>query len=491
VSGAPTTTGLIVVAADSEIATLDDLVGKAVGAADLENAAGWVMPAAALKAGGINPLADLDVYFTGTDPENVLAVLNGELDAAFISAIALSDPAVLEAVPDAAEQVTILAEFPDVPVGVLAFRADLDPADQAVLLDALTDPALAEATNAEGNSLLAGLGWDGLVPVETLDFSALTDAAVTLGMIKEAPMPAPATSAGTVAETETMTGTEMMTETATVAMPMREPLVFTPMLTGVSNIMQTRGPALALTDYLSATSGVPMKPFVPTDYGATLQGLRRGVYDVVYLPAPFYVKAQAELGAVGAVAVSVSGAPTTTGLIVVAADSEIATLDDLVGKAVGAADLENAAGWMMPAAALKAAGINPLADLDVYFTGTDPENVLAVLNGELDAAFISAIALDDPAVLEAAPDVAEQVTILAEFPDIPIGVLAFRADLDPADQAALLAALTDPTLAEATDAEGNSLLAGLGWDGLVPVETLDFSALTDAALTLGMIKAAD
>ena len=273
--------------------------------------------------------------------------------------------------------------------------------------------------------------------------------------------------------------------------PARKPLVFTPMLTGVSNIVETRGPALALTGYLSATSGIPMQPFVPTDYGATLQGLRRGVYDIVYLPAPFYVKAQAELGAVGAVAVSVSGAATTTGLIVVAADSEIATLDDLVGKAVGAADLENAAGWLMPAAALKAVGINPIADLDVYFTGTDPENVLAVLNGDLDAAFINAGAFSDPKVLEAAPDVANQITILAEFPDIPIGVLAFRADLDPADQAALLDALTAPELAEATDAEGNSLLAELGWDGLVPVDTLDFSALTDAATTLGMIKTAD
>jgi phosphonate transport system substrate-binding protein len=268
-------------------------------------------------------------------------------------------------------------------------------------------------------------------------------------------------------------------------------LVFTPALTGVGNIMQTRGPAVALASYMSEASGVPVAAFVPTDYGATLQGLARGRYDIVYLPGPFLVKAQAELGVVPAFAVSANGALTETGLIIVGADSGIADLGDLADKSVGAADLESGTGWVMPAAALKEAGVNALIDLEVHFTGTDPENVVAVLNNELDAAFVSASALEDPAVAEADPDAAEKLTVLAEFPNVPIGGIVFAADVDEADQEALVAALSATEVAEVVDAEGNPALAGLGWDGLVPADEVDFSALAEAASTLGMIKSSE
>lgn len=520
-NGALTETGMIVVAADSGISALADLAGKSVGAADLESGTGWVMPAAALKEAGLNALTDLDVYFTGTDAENVLAVLNGDLDAAFISASALADPTVTEAESDTADKLTVLAEFPDVPVGGLVFAKDVAEADRNALIEALSAPELAEAVDAEGNPLLAGLGWDGLAPVSQADFGPLHDAAMAIGMIKAAmpvsaaasqPMTAMAamteteglaagdevTATEKVTAAEEVTATEEITaaETAAGSTPSatptpvseEEPLVFTPALTGVSNIMQVRGPAVALADYIAESSGVPITVFVPTDYGATMQGLERGRYDIAYLPGPFLVKAQAELGAIPAFSVSANGAVTETGLIVVAADSGIEELADLEGKSVGVADLESGAGWVMPAAALKAEGINALIDLDVYFTGTDPENVLAVLDGELDAAFISAAALVDPAVLEADAEAAEKLTILAEFPDVPVGGIVFGANMDETVRAVLSEALGAPELAEAVDAGGNLLLAGLGWDELVLVDEVDYSALTEAATATGMIK---
>lgn len=534
-NGALTETGMIVVASDSGITKLADLAGKSVGAADLESGTGWVMPAAALKEVGINALTDLDVYFTGTDAENVLAVLNGDLDAAFISASALADPTVTEADADAADKLTILAEFPDVPVGGLVFAKGVAVEERNALAEALGAPELAEARDGEGNLLLAGLGWDGLAPADQVSFDALRQAATAIGMVKTtksapASAGAPATVASAAAATETsgvtassevtatgeltkaeditategltasqeVTITEELTPTGSATAPSptaaatpaaeEEALVFTPALTGVSDIMAVREPALALADYIAETSGVPVTVFVPTDYGATMQGLERGRYDIAYLPGPFLVKAQAELGAIPAFSVSANGAVTETGLIVVAADSGLEELTDLAGKSVGAANLESGTGWVMPAAALKDAGVNALIDLDVFFAGTDPENVLAVLDGELDAAFISAAALADPAVLEADAEAAEKLTILAEFPEVPIGGIVFGGNVDEAAQAALIDALGAPELAGAVDAEGNLLLAGLGWDGLVPADEVDYSALTEAATAIGMIK---
>lgn len=268
-----------------------------------------------------------------------------------------------------------------------------------------------------------------------------------------------------------------------------EPLIFTPALAGVSTFGETRGPASSFAAYLADATGLPVETFVPTDYGVTLSGLGNGRYDIVYLPAPFYVKARAETDVTPGLAVSVNGDTTQTGLIVVAADSDIDELADLQGQRVGAANLDNAASWTLPAAALMDAGVNPFRDINAQFTGSDAESLIAVLNGDLDAAFVLDSSLQDEQLLQADPDAADNFTVLAEFTDAPIGVIVYGPHLDAATQEAVTAALTAPELAQATTDDGDSLLAALGWDALVPADDADFTHVYTAAASLGMIPA--
>ncbi|GIV75614.1 MAG: hypothetical protein KatS3mg050_0008 [Litorilinea sp.] len=269
-------------------------------------------------------------------------------------------------------------------------------------------------------------------------------------------------------------------------------LVFTPPLTGVSGFTSGREAAEQFAAHLAEASGLTITAFVPTDYGNTLLGLEQGSYDVVYLPAGFYVKARATLGVVPGYQVQVNGSTTQKGIILVAADSSIQSLEDLAGKRIAAGDLDSAASWIVPAAALKQSGVDPFGDVETFFEANDVSSVQRLLDGKVDAALVAASVLEDAKLLEANPDLAERVRTLAEFDNVPIGVIAYRGGLHDDQIAALnqgLAALaaSPPTV---TDADGNerSLLSLMGWDGLVPAQEDAFAPVYDAARLLGMIQ---
>jgi len=272
-------------------------------------------------------------------------------------------------------------------------------------------------------------------------------------------------------------------DTPEVAAAAENALVFTPPITGVSDFVAAREPASQFASRLGQAAELPVRAFVPTDYGNALLGIQEGEFDIVYLPAPFFVKAQAEMGVEPGFSVLVDGSPTETGLILVRADNDIQSVADLAGQRIAAANLDSTAGWVAPAAALQAAGVNPLTDVDAHFTGSDVDSIHELLAGEADAAFVRARALEDEALLENTPDVAEQVRTLAEFADMPIGIIAFAPELEDEQVTAIQAALSE--LGE-TDA---AMLELYGWDGLAPADEIDLSAVQEAAQTLGLITA--
>lgn len=267
--------------------------------------------------------------------------------------------------------------------------------------------------------------------------------------------------------------------TVAVSTMAKQELVFTPPLAGVGAFDKVRGQATDLTTYLAGATGIPMRAFVPNDYGETMRGIRAGDYDVIYLPAPFYVKAVQEYGVTGIMAVSANGATVQKGLILTLADSDIASLADLAGQSVAAGELESASAWVLPAAALADAGVNPFTDIDLQITGADVDSLIVLLDGKASAVFVDASALTNAKVLEKAADVADQVKILAQFDNIPIGGIVLRQGVTDEQSAAIVAALA------AADAD---LLAGLGWDSLMPADQVNFGPVTAAARTIGMIE---
>lgn len=77
---------LIIVNADSDIETLDDLKGKRVACVDFETAAaGCLFQVYHLRQNNIDPFQDFGMFIENPSQDNiVLAVLNGTLDAGFV-----------------------------------------------------------------------------------------------------------------------------------------------------------------------------------------------------------------------------------------------------------------------------------------------------------------------------------------------------------------------------------------------------------------------
>ena len=156
----------------------------------------------------------------------------------------------------------------------------------------------------------------------------------------------------------------LATGCAQSAGPAKSTLTLSPPLLRASQFLQMQEPTEQLASYLSQVSGVKVQAYVPTDYGNTILGLRDGTIDVAYFPAGLFSKVEAELGVTAAFLVTVDGSATEDGAIWVRADSGVTSLSQLRGKTIVAADAYSAAGWLLPAAELKAAGVDPLSDTD-------------------------------------------------------------------------------------------------------------------------------
>ncbi len=136
--------------------------------------------------------------------------------------------------------------------------------------------------------------------------------------------------------------------------------------------------------------GVPVKLFPAADYAGVLEGLKGGTLDYadlgsagyagVYLDAPEAVeplvtKEQTD-GSIGYYSV-----------MVVKADSDIQSVDDMKGKSLGFADPNSTSGFLVPATFLPQQGYELEGHFgETKFAGGHEQGVLAVLNGEVDGA---------------------------------------------------------------------------------------------------------
>lgn len=145
-----------------------------------------------------------------------------------------------------------------------------------------------------------------------------------------------------------------------------------------------------MRDLLAERLGVQVQMFPATDYAGVMQGLLAGQLDM------------AGLGAVGYAGIylqdpeavmpvftnsNVDGSLGYFSVIVTRADSGITDLEGLRGKTLAWADPNSASGFLYPKAGLELQGV----DIDTFFrttgfSGGHEQGVLAVLNGQYDAA---------------------------------------------------------------------------------------------------------
>ena len=144
--------------------------------------------------------------------------------------------------------------------------------------------------------------------------------------------------------------------------------------------------------YFKQQLGVELKIFTATDYAGTIQALTSGQVHLAGLGPAAY--AAAWIDSQGAVEPLVAAREADGDLgyysaLIVRADSPYKKLEDLKGKTLSWADPNSTSGYLVPLVGLRAAGLEPEKFFSrTVFSGGHEQNVIGVLNGTFDAAFV-------------------------------------------------------------------------------------------------------
>lgn len=154
-------------------------------------------------------------------------------------------------------------------------------------------------------------------------------------------------------------------------------------------------------DYLSEKLGMDVNVTLATDYSTIVEAMASGKVDLGIMPPAAYVQAR-NLDAAEAILSSqlvkydedteepIEGEYTSTfkGEVLVKADSDMESLEDLKGKKIATLSPNSASGYIYPVAEMKDLGIDPLTDCTLTTVNDIPSEMTAVLNGQQDACFV-------------------------------------------------------------------------------------------------------
>jgi phosphonate transport system substrate-binding protein len=200
--------------------------------------------------------------------------------------------------------------------------------------------------------------------------------------------------------------------------------------------------AKPLEKLLSARLGIPVKVSVSTDYNTIIEAMGSKQVDVGFLPPTAYVLAKQKnyadlLLQAERYGINPADGSNTTQLvtsyrseIIVKKDSSIKTLKDLKGKKIAWQDVTSTAGYIYPAAEMKKAGIDPQKDVTGITVQGHDKGILAVLNGDVDAAAVFEDARN--VVKNDNPNVFSETRVLYYTQPIPNDTICVRPDMDPA-----------------------------------------------------------
>ncbi|WP_330115359.1 phosphonate ABC transporter substrate-binding protein [Pseudomonas sp. JS3066] len=195
-------------------------------------------------------------------------------------------------------------------------------------------------------------------------------------------------------------------------------------------------------DRLESQLGMPVEPFVATDYNGIIEALRAGKLDVAYLGPFSYVLATtvADVEAFSVAVTKKTGQSAYKSLILARKDSGIRNLADLKGHTFAFVDPSSASGHLFPKAGLEQAGFEPDKLFSrVIFSGSHDASILAVENQKVDAAAVADRILAG-AVAKGLVKQDDFQVVWTSRP-IPESPMVWRKDMDPALKQKVAAAL--------------------------------------------------
>lgn len=283
---------------------------------------------------------------------------------------------------------------------------------------------------------------------------------------------------------------------------------------------------------LEDATGLSFEVSVPTSYAATIEEMCAAPEDTMgFIPGFGYVLANNLCGVDVAFKAVRFGFGVYWAQILVPRDSDIETIEDLEGLTWAIPDLGSTSGYLVPLVMLEEAGVTPGETVE---TGGHPNAALAVYRGdaefgttfysppliadgqweigdppEVPDEYIDSCAVDaegdlycgpnqEYRVLDArasattdAPDIVQEVRILAISPEIPNDTLSFGPDF-PAELRTQIEEALVAFAAECEDDENcawNDSIGNqdfYGWTGIEPATDAEYDALRAVVETAGI-----
>jgi phosphonate transport system substrate-binding protein len=204
--------------------------------------------------------------------------------------------------------------------------------------------------------------------------------------------------------------------------------------------------AKPFAEYLSKKLDRPVEVTLATDYSTIVEAMASGQVDIGIMPPAAYVQAK-DMDAAEAILTSqlgdydqetglpLEGQLTNTfkGEVLVRADSDLNELTDLKGKKIATLSPNSASGYIYPVAELKDAGVDPTTEATLTTVNDIPSEITAVLNGQMDAAFVFEGARNVFASSFADNDLFKDLKVLyLTEGDIPNDAIAVKPGMDEA-----------------------------------------------------------
>ena len=255
-----------------------------------------------------------------------------------------------------------------------------------------------------------------------------------------------------------------------------------------ANPQQVAMDSATICRYLEPYLGIPVKGFVSTDYGSSIEAMRYEQADLAFVDPLAFMMAHEQIGARPLLLeIYATGKPVYYSCIWVRRDSGIRTVEELKGKTIAFADQVDMSGHLLPRDIFVRAGLLRADQLageffkQVYFAGGDEQAVRAVLNGFVDAAGVSEFSY-----LLLRPEERDQVTVIARSVESPSHLVMARPGLS----AEVTTRFTQALLAlDPNDPKDKAVLDRLyGVQGYTKAEFSHFAEVARIAASYGFVK---
>lgn len=242
-------------------------------------------------------------------------------------------------------------------------------------------------------------------------------------------------------------------------------------------------------DYLSEKLGMDVNVTLATDYSTIVEAMASGQVDLGIMPPAAYVQARDQGAAEAILTSELQGYDDETGLpeegvmsgtfkgeVLVRADSDMQSLEDLAGKKIATLSPNSASGYIYPVAEMKEAGIDPTTDCTLTTVNDIPSEITSVLNGQQDACFVFEGARVVFADSFADNDLMKDLRVLyLTKGDIPNDAIAVQPDMDQE----LKDKIKEVFLNMANDEEGKEAMSLWSHEGYTEVDESAYDTIEE------------